>query len=211
MIAYFRGDLPLARQRLETAAQLYQQLGNVTDFLRVLNYLIGVARNEKNHEMALAYYQEATAYFDVISSEFDRTIFEVALGGTLFELQRYPEAEAAFRRANSPYLQRSQHIHQRALVWQCLGNVLLKQDRLVESESCLLESARLWAAASDDLLLANTLGTLGELYMAKGEGSTAVTYFNQALGHLGNYPDDAAAVCLKAEFTTLKETILPKV
>ncbi|HRQ40115.1 MAG TPA: tetratricopeptide repeat protein [Chloroflexota bacterium] len=204
LLAYHRGDLVRARQRLETAVALHRQSGGVTDLLRTLNNLIGVARAEKNYDLALAYYREAASYFDVSSSEFDRTVFETALGGTLFELGRYAEAEAAFRRANTPYLQHSQHIHQRALVWQCLGNVLLKQNHLDESESCLQESARLWAAASDDMLLANTLGTLGELYMAKREAQTAVAYFDQALFHLDKFPDDATAVRLKGEFSVLK-------
>lgn len=205
LIAYHRGDLTLARQRLETAVAHYRQLGRTTDLLRTLNNLIGVARAEKRYDLALDYYEGAAPYFEVVSSEFDRIIFEVALGGTMFELGRYPEAEAAFRRANTPYLQRSPHIHQRALVWQCLGNALLKQDQLAESGVCLQESARLWAVASDDLMLANTLGTLGELYGAKGEGETAVSYLDQAIGYLEKYPDDAMAVRLRAEFTALKQ------
>lgn len=208
LIAYHRGDLAAARQWLEEAAAIHRQNERHTDFLRTLNNLIAVARAEKQFDLALAYYQEAVPYFGVSSGEFDRTVFEVALGGTLFDLGRYPEAEAAFRRANSPFLRRSRHIHQRALVWQCLGNVLLKQNRLDESETCLQESARLWTEASDDLMAANTLGTLGELYAAKGERrETAVSYFNQALILLDKYPGDAMAVRLKAEFSTLKETL----
>lgn len=209
LMAFHRGDLAQARQRLEESATLYRHLGNATDLLRVLNNLIAVARAEKNYTLALAYYRQAAPYFNELSSDFDLTVFEVALGGILFELARYPEAEAAFRRANSPYLQRSPHLHQRALVWQCLGNALLKQNRLDESDVCLQESARLWASANDDLMRANTLGTLGELYIAKGEVATAVAYLDQALFHLEKYPDDAMAVRLRAEFAALKASLPP--
>ncbi len=207
LVAWYRGDLAVAQERLQTAAALYHQWGQATNYLRALNNLIGVARSAKNHDQALAYYEQARPYFQSLSGEYDLTMFEVAYGGIMFELSRYPEAEAAFRRANSPYLQRSHYIHQRALVAQCLGNALLKQGRLDESENCLLTSARLWAEASDDLMLANTSGTLGELYVAKGEVDTAVTYFDQALCHLAKYPDDAMARRLQAEFTALRDEL----
>lgn len=207
MIAHFRGDLPLARQRLETAAALHRRNGQPTDLLRTLNNLIAVSRTEKNYDLALAYYQEATRYFDKISSEFDKTVFETALGGTLFELGRYSEAEAAFRRANSAYLQRSSHIYYRALVWQCLGKTLLEQNRLEEAEGCLQESADLWSVADDGLMTANTLGALGELYEAKNQPELATTYLDRALQHLDSYPDDATAVRLKAEFLALKNSL----
>lgn len=208
LIARHRGDLALARQRLETAARLYRQLGHVTSFMRVLSNLISVARDEKNYDLALTYYQEAVPYFDQLSSEFDRPVFEIGLGGTFFEMGRYAEAEAAFRRANSPYLQRSSHTYYRALVGQCLGNALLKQSRLDEAEACLQESARLWAEANDNLMLANTLGTLGELYAEKAERQTAVSHLTLADQLLETYPDDATAVRLRAEFATLKESLL---
>lgn len=207
LVAWYRGDLAIAQERLETAAALYHQWGQGTNYLRSLNNLIGVARAARNYDLALLYYEQARPYFQSVSGEYELTIFEVAFGGIMFELGRYLEAEAAFRRANSPYLQRSHYIHQRALVAQCLGNALLKQQRLAESESCLQTSARLWTEASDDLMLANTLGTLGELYAAKGEVDTAVSYFDQALRHLAKYPDDAMARRLQAEFTGLKDEL----
>ncbi|MCL4267282.1 MAG: tetratricopeptide repeat protein [Anaerolineae bacterium] len=207
LIASYRGDLAVAQERLETAAALYHQWGQETNYLRALNNLIGVARAARNYDQALAYYEQARPYFQSISGEYDLTMFEAAFGGIMFELGRYSEAEAAFRRANSPYLQKSHYIHQRALVAQCLGNSLLKQQRLDESESCLQASARLWAEASDDLMLANTLGTLGELYAAKGEADTAVSYLEQALFHLAKYPDDAMARRLQTEFTALRDEL----
>lgn len=210
MIAHFQRDLLLARQRLERAAALHRQNGQPTDLLRTLNNLMGVARTEKNYDLALAYYQEASLYFDKISSEFDRTVFETAIGGTLFELGRYSEAEAAFRRANSPYLQRSSHIYYRALVWQCLGITLFKQNRLEEAEGCLRESADLWSVANDNLMLANTLGTLGELHEAKNQPGLANTYLDRALEHLDRYPDDATAVRLRAEYLALKDSLNKK-
>ncbi len=210
MLAYFQGNLPLARQRLETAADFHRQREQPTELLRTLLNLIALSRTEQNYDLALKYYEEAAGYFNVISSELDKLVFETALGGIFFELGRYTKAEAAFRRANSAYLQRSSHLYQRALVRQCLGNTLLQQNKLEEAEIYLQESVTLWSEADDGLMLANTLGTLGELYKAKDMPDLAVSYLDRALQLLDDYQDDATAIRLKLEFSAFKDSLNEK-
>ncbi|MBK8989585.1 MAG: tetratricopeptide repeat protein [Chloroflexi bacterium] len=127
-------------------------------------------------------------------------MIEVSYGGALYEQGRYDEAEAAFHRANSPYLQQSSYFYHRAIVAQCLGNTFLAQNRLVESSLHLEESARLWRQCDDKLMLANTLGTIAELYARQGKTDGAIVLYDEALALLSRYSDDAWAKKLTADF-----------
>ena len=84
---------------------------------------------------------------------------------------------------------------------QCLGNTLLKQERLAEAEAYLQEGTRLWLQSDDELMRANTLGTIAELYVRQGMTAEAVVLFDEALALLARYPDDASAKRLSADFT----------
>lgn len=208
LAAHYRGDFAIAEERLQTAVVLYRQLDVPTYVVRVLNNLIGLARAQKKYDTALSYYDEGSQYYHRLSSEFDKVALEVARGGTLFELGKYSEAEHAFRQANSPYLQNSMHISYRALVTQCIGNALLKQKRYEDAADFLSESAKLWQMANDTMLLANTLGTLGELYMERGHNQTAVSYFDQAIELLTQHPNDINATRLLKEFAGYRQTVV---
>jgi pentatricopeptide repeat protein len=105
-----------------------------------------------------------------------------------------------FHRANSDYLQHSNHVYYQAIVAQCLGNTLLKQVRLSAAESYLEESVQLWAACDDPVMRANTVGTIAELYARQGKVDEAITLFDEALALTTQYPDDAFARKLTEDF-----------
>ncbi|MBK6709645.1 MAG: tetratricopeptide repeat protein [Chloroflexi bacterium] len=92
-----------------------------------------------------------------------------------------------------PHLQQSSYFYHRATVAQCLGNTFLAQNRLADAAPHLEESARLWRQFDDELMLANTLGTIAELYAQQGKADDAIAQFEQALALLAKYPDDAWA------------------
>lgn len=201
MIAWWRGQLDYAETQLRQAAFLWRELGQLTELLRTLNNLMGILKAAGKYEAVRLCYAEAVTCFPHIASEFEKIVTEVGYGGALFEQGHYQEAEAVFHRANSIYLQQSGHLYYQAIVAQCLGNTLLKQESLDKAASYLKESARLWEKCDDELMRANTLGTIAELYVRQGKTGKAVAFFDQALAILGRYPDDAWAKKLAADFT----------
>jgi tetratricopeptide (TPR) repeat protein len=207
MVAWWRGQLDLAEAQLQEAVALWRKAEQPTELLRALNNLMGALKAAKKYEALWPCYEEATACFPLVSGEFEKTLIEVNLGGALFEQERYAEAETMFHRANSIYLQQSPNLYYRALVAQCLGNTLLKQNRLVEAMSYLGESANLWRQSDDNLMLANTLGTMGELYALQGQLAQASTFFAEALDLLTRYPDNAWAKKLLADFSQQRQAL----
>lgn len=200
IVATRRGQYVLARERYEAAIALHKQLSHPTDLLRTYNNLLWLAREEKNVDLALHYYQEMQGLVEDVSGEFDRVQAELSLGSIYYDLEQYHEAEIVFQRANSPYLQQSNNIYMKALVLQCLGISQLKQRKLWQAEESLKESIRLWRQADDEVMLSNSLGTLAECLELKGEIPTAATLYHEALTLLAGHPDLAMARRLTEEF-----------
>ncbi|MFO7682010.1 MAG: tetratricopeptide repeat protein [Chloroflexota bacterium] len=201
MVAWWRGQYDLAETLLREAITLWREGHQFTDLLRSLNNLMGTLKAAKKYEDVWPCYEEAVTCFSQKVGEYEKSLIEQSYGGALYEQGRYDEAAAAFHRANSPYLQQSSYFYHRALVAQCLGNTFLAQNQLGESSPHLEESARLWRQCDDELMLANTLGTIAELYARQGKTDEAVVLFDEALVLLAKYPDDAWAKKLTADFT----------
>ena len=201
VVAWGRGQHDRAERLLREAIAIWRELNRFTDLLRSLNNLMGTLKAVKKYEDVWPCYAEAVTYFSHNVGEYEKSLIEVSYGGALYEQGRYDEAKAAFQRANSPYLQQSSYFYHRAIVAQCLGNTFLAQNRLADAAAHLQESARLWRQSDDELMLANTLGTIAELYAQQGKVDAAIALFEQALALLARYPDDAWAKKLTADFT----------
>ena len=98
-------------------------------------------------------------------------------------------AEKSLRQAYSPYLRQSGNLILQATAVVSLGNVLLKQERLVEAEAYLRLAIDLWRKVDDDLNLANAIGSLGEVLVLKGEAAEAILLFDEALALLERFPE----------------------
>jgi tetratricopeptide (TPR) repeat protein len=207
IIAWGRGEMDAAAARLRQAAAIWRGANQPTELLRTLNNLMGALRAARKYEDVRACYEEAVACFPHTAGAFEQTVIEINYGGALFEQEQYEEAETVFLRANSVFLQQSTHFYYRAFVAQCLGNTLLKQERLAEAEAYLQEGARLWLQSDDELMRANTLGTIAEVYVRQGKRGEAVVLFDEALALLGRYPDDASAKRLTADFQRQRQEL----
>ncbi|MCI0558730.1 MAG: tetratricopeptide repeat protein [Nitrososphaera sp.] len=210
MVAWWRGDLPLAEQRLAKAVDYCRVIGQPTQQARTLNNLAGTLRAAEKYETALQYLDEAREQLASTASELDKAMVNITRGGIYYDLQQWAKAETAFRQANSTFLVRSGHIFYQALVAQGLGNVLLKQGQLIEAEGYLREGLILWQQANDNLMLSNTLGTLAETLAAQGRSVEAIALYDEALIYLARYPDDTWAKKLHTEFEIQKQALIEK-
>lgn len=200
LIAQSRGDLLLSEQRLRRAVDFWRQVDEPTELARSLINLALTLQGRQKFDQALECYREAASAVAQTASELDKSLIQISLGTLLFELTQWPEAEAAFREANSDYLQHSGQLYYRAFIAQNLGNVLFTQQRFKEAEDHLRHGIKLWEQVDDKLMLANTVGTLAETLAAQAIVKEARTLFGQALTLLAPYDDDGLAKQLREEF-----------
>ncbi len=207
LISLHCDHLTEAHKRLQQSTALWRQVDEPTELARVLNNLANTCYQQDQLAAALHYYQEALEHLAPTESALDKAEVLVNLGALYFKWEQYDKAELALRQAASPAVRRSGHLRLRALLALNLGNTLLKQNQLAESEKYLRQSQALWQQLGDELMLANTVGTLAEVLAAQGQVEAAVTYYDNALQLIDNFPANSWAQSLKEEFTTGKSLI----
>lgn len=205
LIAQAQGHLDIAERRYEASIEAWKEVGQQTELLRALNNMVGVSRAKKDYSIAIDQYEQAEAFFTEDTHEFEKTSLRINLGGVYYDLAEYDQAERVFRQANSRYLQKSNHFYYRALVNQCLGITLFRQNQFDEAVVYLEESARGWQMIADELMLANTLGTLAEIMAEIGDQQKASELYDEALAYLVKFPEDAWAKKLHREFSEQKQ------
>lgn len=205
LVARELGRLDTSAERLRQAVALWRQLNQATELGRSLNNLAITLQAQEEYTAALAQFQEAATVLETTASELDKSKVLLSLGSLYFKLEQFEQAADAFRQADSPALRQSGDSYVRAVVALNLGNALLKQGHLAESERYLRRSLVFWQQAGDDLGLANASGTLGEALLAQGQGAAARRCFNEAIGLLSNYLHNPWAKTLLNQFASERE------
>lgn len=184
-----RGDFVKARDYLARNVAIRRTIDDPTGLARALN--------DQGHNLlvygqldeAITYMLEAKGLLAPTANELDKTMLGINLGSIYFRQGEWLLAEETFRQAYSPYLRQSGNMHYQAYLTTSLGNVLLKQERLVEAEAFMRQGVTLWRQMNDDLNLANAVGSLGEILAAQGDAAAAIPLFDEALIILEKYPN----------------------
>ena len=122
--------------------------------------------------------------------ELDKARVELTLGTLFMDLQRWTEAEKAYKRADSPALRRSGNIYLMALTANNLGSVYMELGRMEESEWALTRSIKMARQSGGRLVLANSLGSMAETKVAMKRPEEAMPYLDEAIAIAADYPDD---------------------
>ena len=207
LISLHRDRLAEAQERLQQSIALWRPFDEPTELARVLNNLANTCLEQGHLEAALHYYQEALAHLAPTGSALDRAEVLINLGALYFKWGQYDKSEIALRQADSPAVRRSGYFRLRALLAQNLGNTLLNLEQVAEAEKYLRQSLALWQQLGDELMLANTVGTLAEALAAQGQIETAAAHFDNALQLLDKFPTNRWAQSLKEEFITGKQSV----
>jgi tetratricopeptide (TPR) repeat protein len=201
LVSQARGHFVTAEERLAEAVARFRRTHQPIDLARALKNLAMTLEALGKVEAALRCYIEAATLLEGTGSELDKVLVDLSLGTLYFNQGQWAEAEATFRRADSPYLRQSGYIYYRALATNNLGNVLLARGRLGEAEAYLLGSLRLWRQTTDEVMLANTLGTLGETFVRQAQPASARPVYDESLELLARHLDDAFALRLHTKFS----------
>jgi tetratricopeptide (TPR) repeat protein len=207
LISLHRDRLAEAQERLQQSITLWRPFDEPTELARVLNNLANTCLEQGHLEAALHHYQEALEHLAPTGSALDKAEVLINLGALYFKWEQYEKSEIVLRQADSPAVRRSGYLRLRALLAQNLGNTLLKLEQAAEAEKYLRQSLALWQQLGDELMLANTVGTLAEALAAQGQVETAVAHFDNALQLLAKFPTNRWAQSLKEEFITGKQSV----
>ncbi len=143
---------------------------------------------------ALPYLDRARAGLSALPEAlYDRTMIGLGQGALLFSLERWSEAETAFKAIAVEQLRRQGYWMLVARTANDLANVYQQQGRLIEAEVLLIEAVALLRGLGDKVELANSLLTQGEVVDAQGRRGEAEPLWREAVAFAERYPTDPNA------------------
>ena len=198
--AHARGQLEKAEENLRESVRLFSTANDPVNLARACLDLAIILDASGKSEEALTTYQQAESLLAQTGSELDKTMVQLSLGTLYFRQDRLDLAEAAYLRANSPFLRQSGHQYHQAMAANNLGSVYLVQGHLERAESWLEAAIRLWREAGAGLMLANTLGDMAQVKVTLGQAADATPLYDEAIAISEAYPDDAWGQSMKQQF-----------
>ncbi len=192
-IALDRGEHDLAEERFKQSITLYRQLDQPADLAATLKNISRVYEQKGNYDESLLALIEAADILAPTDYEIEKAAVEINIGMSYFRLGELDLAEAAFRRADTPFMRESGPVFNRALTANNMGNIYLAREMWDQAEMILLESVSLWKQARAQLNLANTLSGLAEAHVGKGELDEALQYYEEAIEIVAKNTEDSWA------------------
>jgi tetratricopeptide (TPR) repeat protein len=211
LVAQSRGDYQEAEIRLRLAIDRLKKTNLTTDLARVVTNLAIVLESSGKIDSAVGFYQEAARLLDPTNAELDKSKVENSLGTLYYHQGDFSAAEAAYRRANSAYVRRYGPIYHQASILNNLGCVCQVTGNLEEAEKYYQEAITLWKSCDAHLMLANTMGTLAEVYAIYNRSEEALSIYEEAILITGRYPDDAWARQMKSQFNQAKTALFTEI
>lgn len=195
-----RGALDESEEQLRMALKLRREQGEPLGAARTLMNLGLTLDSADRPEEAIACYEEAKELFNSVSNDFELARVENCLGTLHYHQGNLDDAEAAFRRADSPYMRKQGRPYDRTLTKMNLANVLLAQGRLDAAEKYWQACIQEWRLMDSRLMLANSLSGLAETYVEQGKFEDVIPLYEEALAIVIEYPDDSWAQRLRDRF-----------
>ncbi len=199
------GDYDRAQEYYTRSLDIWRQLEDETGMVRTLMDMATNLRYSGYLDKAITHYRQAERLLASTENELDKILVGINLGATYFDKGEWKLAEETFRKAYSPYLRKSGELRMQTILIMNLGNVLLQVGRLTEAEAYLRTSIDMWRKLDDELNLANSLGTLGEILIARGDLEAAIPLFENALIVLKKYPTHPITLQVEETFEAKRQ------
>jgi tetratricopeptide (TPR) repeat protein len=184
------GQLETAEERARQGIALQKRLDNDPIHLaRLLHTLGETLLNGQRYDEAITILQEALGLLATTTSELDKSRVVNSLGVVYFQMERYEEAEQAFRQADSTALRQSGDLLMRGAVLQNIGNAQRMRQQYDAALLHLERALAVWQQMGDPLRQTNTLTTIAALFSARNEAEAACDYWRQAASLLDQCPD----------------------
>lgn len=160
----------------QKADQLFQQALLLCDDstptrvkISVLRMLGELHSKMGNYEQAIVDLESAEELLNTSNLIRERTLIQLSLGGIAFQQNRWHEAAERFSSIPLEKLEISGLVRIKAVTLNNLGYVYGKLRLWDRASNYLRNSLLLWKALDDNASYANSLGSLGEVYMLQGD------------------------------------------
>lgn len=193
-------EFTASEKQFQQALDLWNEVDEPTQLARTYLNLGVVYQRQQRWQETKSCYERARTALKPTASLVDKLKVLNGLGALHYMTQSLLEAEVTFREGVTTANQLQGMYHLRGSLTHNLGNTLLALGRWVESRLFLEKSVKLWQQANDGLEEANSLGTLGELFILQGEWDLATSHYREALQLLKDYPTHPWAQKLTDEF-----------
>ncbi|HUM70504.1 MAG TPA: tetratricopeptide repeat protein [Chloroflexota bacterium] len=202
-IAREQGHYDLAETRFQQALALTHSshTPSITDAIRTMNGLASMYQEQKQYERAERLYQETVDLLANTTKAEDKIRAALNQGSLYYDWQKFDQAQAVFRQAEHMLAQQKGMIWLKGIVTNDLGCVLRHQQEWSMAERYLQESITLFQQAEDDLMLANTVGNLADLYLDQGAREQALSRFDEAIQLAARFPQNNWAKSQIADYT----------
>ncbi|MEM7331652.1 MAG: tetratricopeptide repeat protein [Chloroflexota bacterium] len=162
----------------------------------------------ENYDEADRCFEQAISILAKSNYEFDKSTAHINRGFLYFRLEKWDKAEREFNLANSRFIRESPHTHLKSLIFHNLGSVQIKQKAHPVAEENLNFAVELRRKLGDEVRLASSLGTLGELYYQLERCAESEQRLSEAIALLELYPTNDWALDMKSKFSELRESLL---
>ncbi len=196
-----------AIEHYENALIQWQSLENDFWIARTMINLAYCLIEIDQFDAADGYFDQALKILAKSNYEFDKATAHINRGLLYYRLEKWTKAEDEFNLANSRFLRESPHTYLKSLIFHNLGSVQIKKGDYSIAEENLNFAVELRRQLDDDLRLASSLGTSGELLQLNGKQDDSKAALDEALGLLEKYPDNAWALDMKEKFLGLRESL----
>lgn len=205
-----KGEMETAEKHLRMAVALWRKLDDPLFLARALSDLAQLLITLGKYDQAQDSLVEATNLLEPTHYELDKCLVQINLGAMFASQKNWSKAEAAFHKANSPYLRQSANLRRKALVHNNLGFILYQQKRYEIADEYLRQSAGLYEENQDDLEVANTLSTLADSLAAQNKFEAALPIYEQVIEIFRRFPQSARARRLLKQYEGIPEQIKAK-
>lgn len=200
-----KGENEAALVYMEPAVAIRREFDEPIYLADILNDLARVYENLGAFEKAHQLIDEALAIINQTHHALMKFLFLMNKGVFYYRQNRLEKAGEIFAQIDFFALKRQGNMVQCGMAMQNLGNVLFDQGEILEAEPYIQEAAQIFRTLSDEIQLANSLGTLAQILSAQNKRGEATEHFKEALALLEKYPENAWAKKLTENF--LKQQI----
>ena len=205
--AYHFGSIEEAQGWFERALALCDESIPALERFRVLRGM-GEMYNSAagNPTQALEYLCSAEKILATLPNMIiERSHLKQSIGNVFFLQEKYAEALASYLAIPLDKLEQLGHVYLQASTHNNLGNAYIKTGDLDEVENHLQRSMALWKQIKNKTQYANSLGSLGEFYLAKGKDEEGIKCLAEAIQVLSKVPQQYHVPRWIREFQRLEE------
>ncbi len=205
LIAQSQGDLDGSETWFMQSIEAFRKTDLSIELVRVLTNLAIALESAGDQDQGLAYYKEAEKLLEPTNYEVEKSNVAISVGTLYFHRGDLARAETYYLQAYSPWMRDVGPLYQQAMITNNLGNVYHAQGRLSEAELWLGKSITVFREANAHLMLANTLATLARTLADQVKADLIRPLFDEAMGIVIKYPDDAFADSIRKELAQVNE------